>query len=393
MEYRGHAVPAGAGGAGAAPGHAGGAYQRTPRSSYTPSGAGVGAGAGSVPGQYAPQASAASSPPSQPDDKYAKRGAAPPSPGRARRTSSVDAREQTKAWLRRNSTNVILWFSLIVAIIFFYHLMSDGDFSFLLTLGSLIRTFAFMTLVFKVVTTKSVRSLSLKMCELYALTFLFRLSSILFYEGYLPFDRSGDYLYRGAEIIAFLCSVTLIVMISVVYKDQYDSELDVFGRLMGMPNSLGIIWIVVPAFFLAWIFHPSLNSNWVTDTAWTLGLAIESCAVLPQIVMFIRFLSAQKKNRSGEALESWTSHVVAALGMARLIHLLFWLSSYSELNDKFNESPGGAHVGHFVVLSQIVQLLLMCDYLYYYVKAMQSGKDIAVELSKSWSGAGAENFV
>merc|ERR1719498_111999 len=60
-----------------------------------------------------------------------------------RRRSSTDVRVQTKEWVRRNYSNLLLYFGLIVGVFFFYHLMSDGDFSFLLTLGSIIRTFAF----------------------------------------------------------------------------------------------------------------------------------------------------------------------------------------------------------------------------------------------------------
>ena len=40
--------------------------------------------------------------------------------------------EATKEWVRRNYSNLLLYFGLIVGVFFFYHLMSDGDFSFLL---------------------------------------------------------------------------------------------------------------------------------------------------------------------------------------------------------------------------------------------------------------------
>jgi hypothetical protein len=43
---------------------------------------------------------------------------------------------------------------------------------------------------------------------------------------------------------------------------------------------------------------------------------------------------------------------------------VFWVSSYHELND----IRYGGHPGHFVVFSQVVNLLLMLDFFYYYVK-------------------------
>ena len=39
-------------------------------------------------------------------------------------------------------------------------------------------------------------------------------------------------------------------------------------------------------------------------------------------------------------VESYTSHFVAALGFARFLHFLFWLSSYHELNDNYSGVRG-----------------------------------------------------
>jgi hypothetical protein len=49
-----------------------------------------------------------------------------------RRRMSQDARVQTKQWVEKNYSNLLLYFGLIVGILIFYHAMSDGDFSFLL---------------------------------------------------------------------------------------------------------------------------------------------------------------------------------------------------------------------------------------------------------------------
>ena len=169
----------------------------------------------------------------------------------------------------------------------------------------------------------------------------------------------------------------MCALIVTIYKGEYKQELDHFGSFLGMPSSLGVVWVIAPAFGLSLIFHPSLNSNFFTDVAWTFALALESTAILPQVFMFVRFMKAEK-----QTLEPWTSHIVAGLGLARLFHLLFWLSSYTELTVKFNSSPGGAHVGHFVCFLNCCTVL-MCDYLYYYIKALYSGKDITEELSST----------
>lgn len=208
---------------------------------------------------------------------------------------SMDARVQTKQWVEKNSGNLLLYFGLIVGIFIFYHAMSDGDFSFLLTLGSVIRTFAFGLLLAKIISTKSVNGVSLKMIELYVVVFACRLASILFYEGYLPFDSSGDYLYRGMEIAGFLLCIGIGLLIVTLHKDTYQTAADSFGAVLGVPSMCGIVWVMVPSFCLALVFHPSLNANMVTDVAWTFALALESTAILPQIIMFIKSLKEAKK--------------------------------------------------------------------------------------------------
>ncbi len=80
-----------------------------------------------------------------------------------------------------------------------------------------------------------VAGISLKTLQAYALIFAARLSSILvrpavrwatgiimmlcclqIYEGYLPFDRSGDWFYQACEIIALLQVLSLIVLVGFV---------------------------------------------------------------------------------------------------------------------------------------------------------------------------------
>ena len=99
---------------------------------------------------------------------------------------------------------VISWFSMAVVALLFYHLLSDGDFSFLLTLGAVVRMFAFLLLVIKMVMDRNADGLSGKTLIIYLFVFLARLTSILRFEGYLPYDSSGDWLYQAVECLAML---------------------------------------------------------------------------------------------------------------------------------------------------------------------------------------------
>lgn len=258
----------------------------------------------------------------------------------------------------KNKFSFLAWSALAVVILFVYHMFSDGDFSFLLTLGNAITMFAFVILLVKVRDSKNVAGVSLKTLEMYALVFFFRLCSILVYEGYLPYDKSGDWLFQAIEISSFLLVAVLIAHVLVLYRSTYEERADAFGNLR-IPDNLGILYLVLPCTLAAALFHPTLNGHWLFDTAWSLSMTLEMVAILPQLYMF------QKK---GGEVEAFTSNYLAALGISRIFHLCFWLSSYQELNSSHER-----FAGPYVLLTQFAQLFLCCDYLYYYVKSVRSG--------------------
>ncbi len=204
--------------------------------------------------------------------------------------------------------------------------------------------FAFSLLVLKVVSSRSVAGISLKTLQCYALVFAMRLSSILFYEGYLPLDRSGDWFYQASEVAALLLVLGLLFVMTTVHKRTYASSIDSFGA-GGLPQQLGALYLVLPALVLAVILHPSLNNNWFTDTAWTFALYLEAVAILPQLFMFQR---ARDKE-----VEPYTANFVFCIAVARMLHFVFWLSSYQELNDRVGSDFSRRYPGYLVVLSQV----------------------------------------
>lgn len=279
--------------------------------------------------------------------------------------SSKDARS-FKTKVAANKGNIVLWSSFFVFILFVYHFLSDGDFSFLLTLGGIACCFAVVTLTVKILTQSSSAGISVKTLELYAMVFFFRLCSILVYEGYLPFDKSGDWLYQATEAVALLATLVNVFLILGPYYKTYSSHQDVFGYYKKVPSSLGIVWIVVPCFILALIIHPSLNGDFRTDVAWTFSCYLETFAMVPQLYLFTR------KKSSDNVVEDFTSHFVFALGCGRFLHFIFWLSSYHELNDSF--SGGSGFAGYVVVAFQFLQMLLMMNYFYHYLKSAATGE-------------------
>jgi ER lumen protein retaining receptor len=230
--------------------------------------------------------------------------------------------------------------------------------------ASMIRTTGIALLTFRMVDTKSAAGVSIKTLQLYCLVFICRLASILFFPGYLPYDSTGDWFYQVMEATALICCG---VCISIAYSNRmtYQSHLDSFGHMAQIPSEYGNVLIAAPLFLLAVLVHPNLNDFWLTDIAWAYSMYVETFAILPQLFMF-------QKEKSGE-VDLLQSHFVFCLGFARMFEFLFWVTSHNELNDHKAAGFGGANVGYFVVFSQILQLVIMADYFYFYLRAIQRG--------------------
>lgn len=81
----------------------------------------------------------------------------------------------------------------------------------------------------------------------------------------------------------------------------------------------------------------------------------------------------------GGEIESYTSHFVAAQAISRVLSIIFWVFTYSELNTDDRSrtvSPLPEYVGHCFLLAQIIHLLIMADFMYYWVKAMLRGGNV-----------------
>jgi len=275
-------------------------------------------------------------------------------------------------FVAKYKANMIIYTCLSVLLLWAWHFVSDGDFSFLMTLGSFFLAFAFVVLIFKVYTQKSAAGVSLKTLVLYAIVFFFRLCSILIYEGYLPFDKSGDWLYQVVEVSSLLLVGAAIYLTSVKLGATYSGKHDKFANGLYLPDKLAVLWVVIPALLLALVLHPKLNSNFITDVCWTFSVYLEAVAVLPQLFMF--------QTQGGE-VEAFTSHFVFCIGAARMMHLAFWFSSFHELNDRMSGSAAAKYPGHVIVFAQIVHLVLMLDFFYYYVKSLRTGGPMMLPVS------------
>ena len=117
------------------------------------------------------------------------------------------------------------------------------------------RCFGFGVLLFKMWHAKTARGLSVKTLELYCIVFLSRLLSIMRHQGYLPYDKTGDWFYHAVEFLSFAAVSLATICIFSAFASTYEKKYDLFGNLH-IPGEYGIIYLVFPCIILAFFFHP-----------------------------------------------------------------------------------------------------------------------------------------
>lgn len=235
---------------------------------------------------------------------------------------------------------------------------SDRDHSFCLTLGAGLQCLGLGLLLQQVHKQRSVAGLSGKMIEMQTLSLIFRLSSTLIHEGYLPIDSSGDYVYQAFDLVALCFAVQLLWCVQKTYLLTYQAEYDTMQ-----------VWKAVPVFmFLAVSLHGNLNRSRFFDATWTLGMHMETIAMLPQYWMFVQ---------KGGEINALASHYAGCIFVARICSFSFWYYAHRALKPKAKDGGGPNIAGYIVVASHTLQLLLSADFIYHYVRsAMKNVKMI-----------------
>jgi len=225
---------------------------------------------------------------------------------------------------------------------------TDGDFSIVLTMSAVVQCLGFFLLSIKVRYQKNAGGLSSKCLEMYIIFFVFRLSSTLIKNGYLPIDRSGDWVYQTADV------VSAVIVLQLLYT-MHKSLADTFTR---EHDTLDIFKAVPVCAFLAIFVKGDLNSSPFFDWVWTMSMLLDTVTLLPQLWMM---------TKQGGKIEVMTAHFVASQCVSRALAFSFWLYGYSEI------MPAGHTVniaGYSIMVAHSIQLLLCADFMYYYVKGM-----------------------
>lgn len=248
-----------------------------------------------------------------------------------------------------------MWGVFAVCAFILFWLYSSGDFSFILTLSSMISLFSFIMVALEIQKRRLARGVSSHMMECYMLVFAARLCAVVPFEGYLPYDKSGDWLYQLIEVCTLGMAVVIVAQCRLQHSLKYNATHD----------SLNTMYLICPALLLALVAHPHLNRHAPTDIAWTFALYLESVAVLCQFFMFMN---------EGRA-RSHTAHFLAGQALSKFLSFLFWSSSFSELSAGLDRkySNTSIAIAVWVLGIQMVQLLIMVDFIHNYVFCIFNG--------------------
>lgn len=273
----------------------------------------------------------------------------------------IPDKDEIKYQFKKKKKDIIFWVGCVVFTLLIFIFISSKDYSFLLVLSSLAQCLAFLIIVLKIINTNNTSGLSRNTLICYLILLISRLSSTIFFTGYLPSDTAGDWFYQLTEITSVGLILVLLYFINSKYKETSDTMLD----------NIYYYYLAIPAYGLALIIHTTLNSFFFTDVNWTFSMYLEAVAIFPQIKLFM--------TKKGQ-IEAYTSHYVALCGLSRLLSLLFWWDTYKELNveSKSAFSLFSGISGYFVIFSQILQLLILADYYYLYFKSLMKGEQITL---------------
>jgi hypothetical protein len=267
---------------------------------------------------------------------------------------------------KSRDTRIALVYALFLGIVgYVFYIEAEGEFSSILTLSSYAQCFAFVLLMLQVHLSDSVTGISARGLCLEALALVCRLSSTMIWQGYLPADATGDYLYQLADIIAVAQILWLLYQIFAVKPATYENQKDTFP----------VLPVILFSFAMAIVFHADLNDRPFYDTMWMAGLFLSILAAFPQ-------LSVIAQSGSSQAL---TSHHIAALALSRILSGAYMWHVREDIT--CHEWIKGFNHSYTVVLGvHLVHLVLLADFLYFYLTTLfRDGLDSDLQLEGVFS--------
>lgn len=235
------------------------------------------------------------------------------------------------------------WITAMLLIVVGYYACTDGIFSCIITLASVVQLVGLIFLLMQVFKHGNFENLSIKMLQCYVWVYICRLCATTREQGYLPIDASGDWCYQLADS----CSLVLCLVLIFKARDNPTVAHETFP----------VLPCLAACFTLAIFVHPCENLGTWTDVVWTTAIYMDTFTMIPQ-------LSLISKNDSVEGL---TSHALLCTTLYRVFNLWFWWVSRKELV----RIRCPTHLPSYVIISCLFfQVLLLVDFVFFYAKAL-----------------------
>jgi len=277
--------------------------------------------------------------------------------------SATDKASKGSSQSSQHGNVLVAWLCFVGLGAWTYHELAQKEFTAILTLSVFAQALAFMFLYMEISSSKSVAGISGRSMVMHAVKLGCRLSTTLWLDGYLPTDKSGDWIYQVGDVLSLLLVFQILFSIYVAHKGSYQSGED----------TLDVRNLIMVAFVLAVVVHPSLNAWTPFDILWTAHLYVDAVAMVPQLWMI---------SKAGGRVKGFTAHYIGATLVSNILSGLFWFYATPELAEENKVNVAGLAING----AHLVQLLLLLDFGYFYGKACLQGRGCASTMSMAGQG-------
>merc|ERR1719324_1116488 len=164
--------------------------------------------------------------------------------------SSTDTASKDSSQQSQHGNVLVAWLCFLGIGGWTYHELAQKEFTAILTLSVFAQALAFLFLHLQISSSRSVAGISGKTLIMHAVKLCCRLGTTLWLDGYLPTDKSGDWIYQVGDVLSLLLVFQILFSIFVAKKGSYQSGLD----------TIDVRNLIFVCGVLAVIVHPDLNN-------------------------------------------------------------------------------------------------------------------------------------
>jgi hypothetical protein len=235
-----------------------------------------------------------------------------------------------------------------------YDMVADRKWSSIITLSGFAHCLGLVMLSIQVVSSRSSAGVSARALILDGIAVSLRLSSTLFFEGYLPNDKSGDHVYQCADICSLLLVAFLLRSVLITYRRTYQQ----------IEDDITLWPIIVAALVLGALLHGDMDDHPVFDSFWMASVFLSVVAVVPQYWMV---------SKSCGQTHVLTAHYIAASAVDRILSGLFMWFVRNHITCMPYFSPNGfQHAICAILIAHLIHLILLSDFAFFYLRAFLS---------------------